>query len=137
MKKNWMAALAGPFLPDAGLLFARLAGALLVLHVHGLPKLLHFSEELAHIDDPLHLGRAVTLYCALFAEILCPLLIAAGLLTRLACLPLLFLLGVSMLLVHPDWSIADGQFGWLLIIVFGTIAIGGAGRYSLDARLRG
>ena len=41
-----------------------------------------------------------------------------------------------MLLVHPDWSIADGQFGWLLIIVFGTIAISGAGRYSLDARLR-
>lgn len=85
MKKNWMAALAGPFLPDAGLLFARVAGALLVLHVHGLPKLLHFSEELAHIDDPLRLGRAVTLYCALFAELLCPLLVAAGLLTRLAC----------------------------------------------------
>ncbi|WP_354669656.1 MULTISPECIES: DoxX family protein [unclassified Janthinobacterium] len=73
------------------------------------------------------------MYCALFAEILCPLLVAAGLLTRLACLPLL---GVSMLLVHPDWSIADGQFGWLLIIVFGTIAIGGAGKYSVDARLR-
>lgn len=136
MKKNWKAALAGPFLPDAGLLFARVAGALLVLHVHGLPKLLHFADELARIDDPLHLGRTVTLYCALFAEMLCPLLVAAGLLTRLACLPLLFLLGVSMLLVHPDWSIADGQFGWLLIIVFGTIAISGAGRYSLDARLR-
>lgn len=134
--RSLLAALCGPFTPDAGLLFARVAGALLVLHVHGLPKLLHFSDELAHIDDPLHMGRALTLYCAIFAEVLCPILVALGLLTRLASLPFLFLLLVSMLLVHPDWSIADGQFGWLLIIVFGTIAISGAGRYSLDARLR-
>lgn len=134
--KNFLAALTGPFTPDAGLLFARVTGALLVLHVHGLPKLVHFSDELAHIDDPLHMGRALTLYCAIFAEVLCPILVALGLLTRLASLPFLFLLLVSMLLVHPDWSIADGQFGWLLIIVFGTIAISGAGRYSLDARLR-
>lgn len=134
--KNLLATLAGPFTPDAGLLFARVTGALLVLHVHGLPKLVHFSDELAHIDDPLHMGRALTLYCAIFAEVLCPVLVALGLLTRLASLPFLFLLLVSMLLVHPDWSIADGQFGWLLIIVFGTIAISGAGRYSLDARLQ-
>ena len=45
--KKLMAALAGPFTPDVGLLFARVTGALLVLHVHGLPKLLHFSDELA------------------------------------------------------------------------------------------
>ena len=46
----------------------------------------------------------------------------------LACLPVLFLLGVSMVLVHPDWSIEQGQFGWLLLIVFGTIALAGAGK---------
>jgi len=129
--------LIGPFSPDLGLLFARIAGALLLLHVHGIPKLLHYQDELQRIDDPLGMGRTATLLCALFAEVVCPLLIAAGLLTRLASLPVLFLLGVSMVLVHPDWSIADGQFGWLLIIVFGTIALSGAGRYSLDARLRG
>ncbi|WBS00886.1 DoxX family protein [Pseudoduganella sp. SL102] len=125
----------GSATPDAGLLFARLAGAALLLWVHGLPKLLHWQQELAHIDDPLHLGRGVTLACALFAEVLCPFLIAAGLFTRLACLPVLFLLGVSMVLVHPDWSIEQGQFGWLLLIVFGTIALAGAGRWSLDRRL--
>jgi putative oxidoreductase len=40
-----------------------------------------------------------------------------------------------MVLVHPDWSIEQGQFGWLLVIVFGTIALSGAGRYSVDAKL--
>lgn len=130
-----MRKLIGPFTPDAGLLFARIAGAALLLWVHGLPKLLHWQEELAHIDDPLGMGRGLTLACALFAEILCPLLVAAGLFTRLAALPVLFLLLVSMLLVHPEWSIAEGQFGWLLLIVFGAIVLSGAGRYSIDSKL--
>lgn len=120
--------------PDIGLLFLRLAGSALLLYVHGLPKLMHFSTELQRIDDPLHLGRGVTLVLALFAEIACPLLIAAGWLTRLATLPILFLLFVSMALVHPEWSVADGQFGWLLIIVFGTVALAGPGEYSIDGR---
>jgi putative oxidoreductase len=128
--------LTGPGAPDLGLLFARVSGAALLLHVHGMPKLVHYQQELAHIDDPLGMGRALTLWCALLAEVLCPLLIALGLFTRLAALPVVFLLAVSMVLVHPDWSIAEGQFGWLLLIVFGTIALSGAGRYSLDARLR-
>lgn len=122
--------------PDAGLLFLRLAGSGLLLYVHGVPKLIHFSAELQHIDDPLHLGRGVTLALALFAEIACPLLIAAGWLTRLATLPILFLLFVSMALVHPDWDVATGQFAWLLVIVFGTIALAGPGEYSIDGHHR-
>jgi putative oxidoreductase len=131
--------LIGTSTPDAGLLFARLAGAALLLWVHGVPKLLHWQNELAHIDDPLHLGRGITLACALFAEVLCPFLIAAGLFTRLACLPVLFLVAVSVVLVHPEWATVkgqfEGQFSWLLLIVFGTIALAGAGRWSLDRRL--
>lgn len=123
--------------PDLGLLYARLCGAALLLAVHGVPKLLHWRGELAHIDDPLGLGPALTLACALFAEIACPLLVAVGLCTRLACLPVLFLLAVSMVLVHPDWTLEQGQFGWLLIIVFGTIALAGPGRYSVDGWRRG
>jgi len=127
--------LIGAGAPDLGLLYARLAGALLLLTVHGLPKLAHWRTELAHIDDPLGMGPQLTLACALFAEIVCPVLVALGLFTRLACLPVVFLLAVSMVLVHPDWTLEQGQFGWLLLIVFGTLALAGAGRYSVDARL--
>jgi putative oxidoreductase len=118
--------------PDAGLLFLRLSGSALLIYVHGLPKLLHFGAELQRIDDPLHLGRGLTLLLALFAEIVCPLAIAAGWLTRLATLPILFLLFVSLVLVHPEWDVASGQFAWLLLIVFGTIALAGPGEYSID-----
>ncbi|MCU6432766.1 DoxX family protein [Undibacterium sp. Jales W-56] len=117
--------------PDLGLLFLRISGAILVLYVHGLPKLLHWQAELQHIDDPLHLGATLTLLCALFAEIVCPLFVILGLWTRLACLPFLFLLLVSMLLVHADWSVEQGQFGWLLIVAFATIALSGPGKFAV------
>lgn len=134
-KPTWLARLLWAPAQDLGLLFLRLSGALLLLYVHGLPKIINFSGELQHIDDPLHVGRAFTLGFAIFAEVLCPILIVPGILTRLASTVVLFLLAVSMLLVHPDWSVAEGQFGWLLMIVFGSIAFMGAGRYSIDAAL--
>lgn len=101
---------------DLGLLFLRLGGAGLLLAVHGLPKALHFRQQLGLIEDPLHLGAWPTLGFAVFAEVLCPLLIA-------------------LLVVHPQWSLEEGQFGWLLLVLFGTLALTGPGRYSLEARL--
>ncbi|WP_323150115.1 DoxX family protein [Pseudomonas oryzihabitans] len=122
---------------DLGLLFLRLGGAGMLLTVHGLPKALHFREQLGLIEDPLHLGAWPTLGFAVFAEVLCPLLIALGWLTRLACLPILGLLLIALLVVHPEWPLEQGQFGWLLLVLFGTLALTGPGRYSLEARLGG
>lgn len=122
---------------DFGLLFLRISGALFLLGVHGLPKLLNFSAELQRIEDPFHLGAHLTLILAIFAEVLCPLLIVVGVLVRLACLPILFVLLVAMLIVHPQWSVAEGQFGWLLLILFTSIFIAGRGRLALNVRLAG
>ena len=113
---------------DLGLLFLRLAGSFMLFYVHGLPKLLHYAHELTVIEDPFGLGPTVSLWAAIFAEALCPLLIAAGLFTRLACLPIIGVLLVAMLAVHPGWSIAEGQFGWLLLVIFTAIALCGPGR---------
>lgn len=120
---------------DLGLLFLRLGGAGLLLAVHGLPKALHFRQQLGLIEDPLHLGAWPTLGFAVFAEVVCPLLIALGWATRLACLPILGVLLIALRVVHPQWSLEEGQFGWLLLVLFGTLALTGPGRYSLEARL--
>ncbi|MFJ2539065.1 MULTISPECIES: DoxX family protein [unclassified Pseudomonas] len=122
---------------DVGLLFLRVSGGLFLLWVHGLPKLLDFTAQLQLIEDPFHLGAHLTLILAIFAEVLCPLLIVAGVLARLACLPILFVLLVALLVVHPQWSVAQGQFGWLLLIVFATVFIAGPGRLALNVRLPG
>ncbi|ANI61173.1 putative oxidoreductase [Pseudomonas sp. PvR086] len=122
---------------DVGLLFLRVSGGLFLLWVHGLPKLLDFSAQLQLIEDPFHLGAHLTLSLAIFAEVLCPLLIVAGVLARLACLPILFVLLVALLVVHPQWSVAEGQFGWLLLIIFTSVFIAGPGRLALNVRLPG
>ncbi|QYY84100.1 DoxX family protein [Pseudomonas sp. B21-041] len=122
---------------DLGLLFLRVSGGLFLLWVHGLPKLLDFTAQLQLIEDPFHLGSHLTLILAIFAEVLCPLLIVAGLLARLACVPILFVLLVALLVVHPQWSVAEGQFGWLLLILFTTVLIVGPGRLVIPVRLPG
>ncbi|MGE8186792.1 DoxX family protein [Pseudomonas sp. NPDC086278] len=122
---------------DFGLLFLRLSGSLLLLWVHGLPKLLNYSAQLHVIEDPFHMGANVTLMLAIFAEVLCPLLIIAGVLVRLACLPILSVLLIALLVVHPQWSLEEGQFGWLLLILFTSIFIAGPGRLALNVRFCG
>lgn len=118
----------------AGLLFLRLTGSALLIAVHGLPKVLHYNQELTRIEDPFHMGATPTLLLAILSETLCPLLIALGVLTRLACLPIVATLLVAMLVVHPDWSLADGQFGWMLLIIFTTVLIAGPRRFSIFPR---
>jgi putative oxidoreductase len=122
---------------DWGLLFLRVSASLFLLWVHGLPKLLNYSTQLQVIEDPFHLGANLTLVLAIFAEVLCPLLIIAGLLARLACLPILSVLLVAMVVVHPQWSLEEGQFGWLLLILFTSIFIAGPGRLALNVRFAG
>ena len=119
---------------DLGLLFLRVSGALFLLWVHGLPKLLNYSEQLKLIEDPFHLGASVTLLLAIFAEVLCPLLIMAGVLVRLACLPVLCVLLIALGVVHPEWTLFEGQFGWLLLIIFTALLISGPGRLVLSQR---
>ena len=74
---------------DVGLLFLRVSGGLFLLWVHGLPKLLDFTAQLQLIEDPFHLGATLTLSHGDLRR--SPLSAAdlAGVLARLACLPIL------------------------------------------------
>ncbi|QXH51393.1 DoxX family protein [Pseudomonas fakonensis] len=120
-----------PRLTAFGLLFMRIAAAVLLLLIHGLPKLLNWSTELQHIEDPFGLGATLTLGLAVFAEVLCPILLILGVFARLACLPVLAVLLVALVVVHPDWSLEQGQFAWLLLVLFGGLALTGPGAWTL------
>ncbi|WP_213880511.1 DoxX family protein [Pseudomonas sp. dw_358] len=107
----------------------RLCVSLMLLKIHGLPKALHWHEQLALIEDPFHLGAPLTLGLSVAVEVLCPLLIIAGVFTRLASLAIIGLLLVALVVVHPEWTLEQGQFGWLYVIVFGFLAIAGPGEW--------
>jgi putative oxidoreductase len=122
---------------DAGLLWLRISTSALLFWTNGWPKIAHYTDELQHIDDPLGLGKGLTLWLALFAEVACPAAVALGWLTRLACLPITLLMLVAMFGVHGDWTLEQGQFGWLYLIVYAAIVLTGPGDYSLDAKRAG
>jgi putative oxidoreductase len=120
--------------PDVALLFLRVTASVLVLLVHGLPKAIHYTSQLEAIEDPLHFGKTLTLGFAIVAEVVCPLLMIAGIATRLAALPIMLVCVIALGLVHREWTLDQGQFAWMLLIMFGTIAIAGAGRYRIARR---
>jgi putative oxidoreductase len=131
LRLNTFLDLQSPALTASGLLFMRVMAALLLFSIHGLPKLLDWSGELQRIEDPFGLGAPLTLGLAVFAEAVCPVLLVLGIAARLACLPVLAVLLVALLVVHPDWSLEQGQFAWLLVALYGGLALTGPGAYSV------
>src|SRR5688572_5562640 len=102
---------------DCGLLVLRLGAGLFLAFGHGLAKLTGFADKAAAFADPIGLGPTVSLALVVFAEFFCALAVAAGLLTRLAALPVIFTMGVAAIAVH--WS--DGFKGMEKALLFGVL----------------
>lgn len=120
-------------LSDLGLLWLRVSFGLTMAYLHGLPKLLNFSERADSFRDPLGIGSAPSLFLAMGAEFFCSLLLVVGLFTRAAALPLLFTMFVIVFIVQPG----DGMSGAREVaLLFGfcylTLMLTGPGKYSLD-----
>ncbi len=137
MLKKWIAWMA-PVHPTGlsiGLLTLRLGAGLTMLS-HGWGKLTNFSKMSGSFPDPLGLGSStMSLALATFAEFGCSILIVLGLATRLAAIPLVTTMAVAFFIIHADdpWQVKEMAFVYL--VVFGSLAIIGAGRFSLDAIL--
>lgn len=115
--------------------------ALLILRVvtgifmltHGWTKMeTLFSGEPIQFPDPIGLGASFSLALAVFAEVLCSILLIIGLGTRLAAIPLLTTMLVATFIIHANDDFGKQEFAMLYGIIFLTIALIGAGKYSLD-----
>lgn len=105
--------------------------------VHGLPKVGRLlGAAPIKFPDPFGLGASVSLALASFGEFVCGLLIAVGLFTRAATLPLAFTMLVAMFYAHASdpWSKREPAFMFLVPTL--ALLLAGPGRYSLDAWLK-
>jgi putative oxidoreductase len=119
------------------LLLLRLTFGLSMIIGHGWPKLLKFfGEEPIKFYDFMGLGPEISLGLAVFAEAVCALLIAIGLFTRLATIPLIVTMLVAILGAH--WGDPFGKYekALLYLIPYICILIAGPGWYSIDAQWR-
>lgn len=121
---------------DIGLLVLRVGVGAFMLVAHGWGKLVGFGDLAGQFPDPIGLGSTVSLVLAIFAEVLCALLIVLGLGTRFAAVPLLVTMLVAAFIVHADDPWAKKEFALLYAIPFLTLIFTGGGRYALDAVVR-
>ena len=103
-----------------------------LMYAHGLKKLGVGLAEAEKIPNPLHLPGAFNNLFADAANLVFPLFVIVGLLTRLAILPILAvtLTGYFVLHFHDAPLIKDAPFMYSLSYLL--LLVSGPGKYSLD-----
>jgi putative oxidoreductase len=117
---------------DLAVLIVRVSVSLSML-THGWPKLNRLLEggEIS-FGDPLGLGPTVSLVLAVFAEVVCSVLIALGLGTRLASIPLIITMGVAAFVVHGSDPFRGKEMAILYMVFYILLMLTGSRKYSLD-----
>ena len=120
---------------DNGIAFAalllRLAiGGLLI--PHGYHKLVNFANISSRFADPLHIGSALTLGLAIFAEFFCAIFILLGLFTRLACIPVIITMAFAVFYAHKGYFFNTGEKATLFLLCSIALLFIGPGKISAD-----
>ncbi|REG91994.1 DoxX family protein [Algoriphagus antarcticus] len=119
-------------LEDIGLLILRVGAGAMIL-THGFPKLMRFFvDEPIKFMDFMGLGSVISLSLAVFAEFVCAILIMIGFKTRLATIPLVITMLTAALVVHAADPFGRKELPLLYFLVFLSILIFGAGKFSID-----
>jgi putative oxidoreductase len=124
-------------LNDLGLLVLRVFLGLALLLGHGLGKwgtLIGGGE--IQFADPFGIGALPSLALAVFAEVICAILLILGLLTRWALIPLIITMLVAVFIVHISDGFGTMEKALLYGVGFITLALTGPGKYSIDTILK-
>lgn len=124
-----------PINMDAGILIIRITVSILML-THGFPKLMKFfADEPVAFANILGLGAGMSLALAVFAEVICSVLLMLGLFTRPALIPLIITMTVAILHIHAEDPFAVKEKAILFLLTYVLLFFTGSGRYSLDSIL--
>ncbi len=118
------------------LLILRAAVSLFML-THGFSKLQMLMSGDIKFADPFGIGATPSLVLSVFAEFVCSVLLILGLATRLASIPLIINMLVAVLYAHSADPFGKKELPLMYLLVFLTLLILGAGRYSIDHLMGG
>lgn len=124
-----------PIAFDFSMLLLRLSGGLLLLH--GIPKLMGFTERMDKFGDPLGIGPAASLALCVFAEFFCTVFVVLGAFTRIMVIPVIINMTVIVFLVHGQEPLKDRELPIFFLFTFIAIFFAGPGKYSLDGLRNG
>ena len=124
-----------PIATDLGLLFLRLASGGIMVYSHGWGKLQKMLGGDMSFADPMGMGEEASLVLTVFAEFVCGILVALGLLTRAALVPLIITMLVAVFVIHADDPFSKQEFGLLYLVPYLTLFLAGPGKLSFDKKL--
>lgn len=120
-----------PVSTDLGILILRLfAGGAMI--THGYPKFQKILAGNFQFGDPLGVGPEVSLILAVFAELICSVLVIIGITTRLAVIPLIITMVVAFFMVHGTDDFKSRELAFLYLGVFVSLFFTGPGKFSAD-----
>ena len=99
--------------------------------IHGLDKMMNFSELSEVYPNVLGFGSYMTLMVTIFCEFCCSLFLIAGLLIRIMVLPMIAAMAVAFFDVH-DAMLPEGELSLIYLVVFVMLYVVGPGKYSID-----
>lgn len=118
---------------NLALLVIRLGAGGMIL-THGIPKIGRlFGEGPVKFADPFGLGPEISLVMAIFAEVICAVLVMVGFKTRLATIPLMLTMLTAAFYAHWNDPFGKKELSLLFFLVFLSILILGGGKYALDS----
>lgn len=88
------------------------------------------------MPTPIGIGELPSLFLTIFAELVCGVLVALGLFTRAALIPLIITMAVAVFIVHADDPFSKQEFGLLFLVPYVALLLKGPGTWSLDAKLK-
>ncbi len=120
-------------LTDLSLLLLRLAfGGLMFLN-HGLGK---FNKLMAggeiKFANVFGMGPELSLGLAVFAEVVCALMVVIGLFTRMAVIPLIITMLVAIFVIHIGDPFKKMESAIIYLIPYLVLFWNGSGKYSVD-----
>ncbi|MBT8280917.1 MAG: DoxX family protein [Muriicola sp.] len=118
---------------NIGLAFLRVSASAMMLS-HGYPKFQKLLSGDFEFGDPIGLGQTPTLFLAIIAEFICPILVMIGFKTRWAALPTAITMVVAAFIVHAPDAFASKEKALLFLTSFVAIIFLGPGKFSIDKK---
>ncbi len=98
---------------------------------HGFKKLMSFAAKSSGFTDPFHIGGPASMSLTIFAELFCAALIVMGLMTRLACIPLIIAMSVAVFYSNHGKIFGGGELAAIYLAGFIALLFTGPGKISM------
>lgn len=127
------------FLPqstDLGLLILRCSLGFPMLLLHGWGKFQNFSTLAPKFLPLFGLPSNISLGLAIFAEVVCSVLLIIGLFTRFAALNLAVTMSVAFFIAHKGAFTGEkpGELAFIYLAGFVTLLFAGGGKFGADGK---